>query len=38
MQKHAGIVMRKVENEDGPFRGHLLVFHLNMLHKRAVPA
>jgi hypothetical protein len=30
--------MRKVEDEDGPERGHLLVFHLNVLHKRAVAA
>jgi len=38
MQKYAGRVMRKVEDEDGPERGHLLVFHLNMVRKRAVPA
>ena len=38
MQKYSGIGRHKAEDEDGPERGHLRVFHPSMLHQRAFAA
>ncbi len=38
MRKYSGIGRHKAEDEEGPERGHLPVFHLSILHKRAVAA
>jgi hypothetical protein len=37
-RNQSGIGRHKAEDEDGPERGHLPLFHLSILYKRAVAA